>query len=258
MKTQPVGTSSEMEQQRHDTDWATRVDLAACFRLMDLHGWSDLTSTHASARLPGEDDVFLINPFPSFFARICASDLVKVGFDGTLLSDTERRTNPAGITIHSAIHRARPDVHCVIHTHTVAGMAVSALDCGLLPMTQHALWFHGRLGYHDYEGVADDVAKQERLVRDLGQNNALILRNHGLLTAAASIPDAFKMMYYLEKSCQSQLAALAAVGEAGIRLPPAEVCNHTAAQYENYPDLGTGDWPGHLRQLDALDPSFRS
>lgn len=258
MKAQPADNSNEIGQQRQESEWTTRVDLAACYRLLDLHGWSDLTSTHASARIPDEDGVFLINPYPLFFAQTCASDLVKVGFDGTLLSDTELGTNPAGINIHSAIHRARPDVHCVIHTHTVAGMAVSALDCGLLPMTQHALWFHGRLGYHDYEGVADDVAEQERLVRDLGQNNALILRNHGLLTAAGSIPDAFKMMYYLEKSCQSQLAALAAVGEAGIRLPSAEVCDHTAAQYENYPDLSTGDWPGHLRQLDALDPSFRS
>ena len=258
MKAPAIGYDGSPDSRMSEVERATRIDLAACYRLVDLYGWSDLTSTHISARIPGDDDSFLINPFPSFFDQMRASDLVKVDDDGTVLSDGDHGINAAAITVHSAVHMARSDVQCVIHTHTTAGMAVSALDCGLLPMTQHALWFYNRVGYHDYEGIADDLAERERLVRDLGQHNALILRNHGLVTAADSIPNAFKMMYYLEKSCQAQLAAMAAVGEAGLRLPSATVCEHAAAQYAKLTDFGTIDWPGHLRKLDALDPSYRA
>ena len=241
-----------------EEEWRTRVDLAACYRLADLYGWSDLTSTHISARVSGEDGALLISPYPMFFDQIRASDLVKVDFDGNVLSDTDCPINSAGLTVHSAILMVRPDVHCAIHTHTVAGMAVGALDCGLLSMTQHALWFHGRIGYHDYEGIADDIAERERLARDLGPYGALILRNHGLLTAGSSIPNAFKMMHYLEKSCQSQLAAMAAGGIEAIRVPSAEVCEHTAEQYTALSEYGAEDWPGHLQRLDDLDPSFRN
>ncbi|MCG8357382.1 MAG: class II aldolase/adducin family protein [Kiloniellales bacterium] len=258
MKASATGRDVPPDSQMSDSERGTRVDLAACYRLVDLYGWSDLTSTHISARVPGDDGAFLINPFPSFFDQMRASDLVKVDYDGNLLSDGDLGINEAAITVHSAVHMARPDVQCVIHTHTTAGMAVSALDCGLLPMTQHALWFYNRIGYHDYEGIADDLAERERLVRDLGHHSALILRNHGLLTAADSIPNAFKMLYYLEKSCQAQLAAMAAVGEAGLRLPSAEVCEHAAAQYAKLTDFGDIDWPGHLRKLDALNPTYRA
>lgn len=258
MKASAIGRDASPDGHMSEAERTTRVDLAACYRLVDLYGWSDLTSAHISAGIPGDGESFLINPFPSFFDQICASDLVRVDHDGTVLSGSDHGINAAAITVHSAVHMARPDVQCVIHTHTTAGMAVSALDCGLLPMTQHALWFYDRIGYHDYEGIADDVAERERLLRDLGRHNALILRNHGLLTAADSIPNAFKMMYYLEMSCRAQLAALAAVGKAGLRLPSAKVCDHAAAQYAKLTDFGGIDWPGHLRTLDALDPSYRT
>ena len=258
MRAHGIGHDASADSRMSEAERGTRIDLAACYRLVDLYGWSDLTSTHISARIPGDNDSFLISPFPSFFDQIRAGDLVKVDHDGTVLSDGDHGINAAAITVHSAVHMARPDVRCVIHTHTTAGMAVSALNCGLLPMSQHALWFYDRIGYHDYEGIADDLAERERLLRDLGRYNALILRNHGLLTAADSIPNAFKMMYYLEKSCQAQLAAMAAVGEAGLRLPSAKVCDHAAAQYAKLTDFGDIDWPGHLRKLDALDPSYRA
>ena len=234
-----------------------RIDLAACCRLIDLYGLSDLTSTHVSASIPGEEGVFLINPYPLFFDQVRASDLSKVSIDGRVVDDEVTQTNAAGINIHGAIHAARNDVGCVIHTHTVAGMAISSLDCRLLPMTQHALWFQGRVGYHEYEGIADDVDEQKRIVHDLGNNVALIMRNHGLLTVAHSIPTAFKMMVYLEKACQTQLAAMAAAGQDGLVLPSDETCDRTANQYRGYPDFGDKDWPGHLERLDRMDAGFR-
>jgi ribulose-5-phosphate 4-epimerase/fuculose-1-phosphate aldolase len=241
-----------------DAEWERRVDLAACYRLADLYGWTDLTATHFSAAVPGEEDTFLLNPFPMFFDQVRASDLIKVDFDGRILSETNAEMNAAGFTIHSAIHMARPDAQCIMHTHTVSGMAISALDCGLLPMTQHALLFHRRIGYHAYEGIADDLDERRRLVRDLGQHGALILRNHGLLTCGISIANAFKIMFYLEKSCEAQLVAMAAGQATKIRLPPVEVCDHAADQYAKFPDFGASDWVGHLRKLDRLDPSFRT
>lgn len=238
-------------------EWSQRVDLAACYRLVAKCGWTDLTETHITAAVPEEPHTFLINPYPVFFEHINASNLVKVHTDGRILSETHFRINKPGFNIHSAIHIGRPDVQCIIHTHTVAGMAVSSLDCGLLPITQHALVFHGRLGYHEYEGVADDPEERVRLVHDLGKNCAIILRNHGLLTVGTSIANAFKMMYYLEKSCQAQLAAMAAVGGRALTLPSPAVCDRTADQIAQLQNFGAEDWPGHLINLDKIDTSYR-
>lgn len=241
-----------------EAERGTRRDLAASYHLADLYGWSDLTASHISAKVPGEADAMLIASFPSFFDQVAASDLVKIDFDGKDLSGTDRPLNPAGVTIHGAVQRARPDVQCVIHTHSVAGMAVSALDCGLLPITQHALLFYDNIGYHAYGGIADDLEEGQRIVRDLAQNQALVLRNHGLLVAGRSVPHAFKLMYYLEKSCQAQLAAMAAANGAEVVSLSPEVCRHAAEQYAGLVNFGEDDWPGHLQKLDELGSRFRN
>lgn len=236
----------------------TRTDLAACYRLADLYGWSDLTASHISAKVPGEEGAMLIGSFPSFFDQVVASGLVKTDFDGKVLSGTDSPLNPAGVTIHGAVQRARSDVQCVIHTHSVAGMALSALDCGLLPITQHALLFYDNIGYHPYGGIADELEEGQRIVRDLAHCQALVLRNHGLLVAGRSIPHAFKLMYYLEKSCQAQLAAMAAANGADLVLLSLEVCSQAAKQYAQFVNFGEDDWPGHLQRLDELGVDFRS
>ena len=239
-----------------DAEWRARVDLAACYRLLDHYDMTDLTTTHISARVPGQADAILLNPYGLFFEEINASSLIKVDLDGTVLSESPYEINRAAYTIHSAVQAARDDVACVVHTHTRAGMAVSAMECGLLPLTQHSLAFYERMAYHDYEGVALDLAERERLVADLGAHRAMILRNHGLLTAGRTIPEAFLLIYYLEKCCQSQVDAMSSGAE--LRLISREAAMPTATMFN---DGGTSfsddDWPGHLRRLDRLDPSFR-
>ena len=211
-------------------EWAVRVDLAACYRLVAHFGMTDVIFTHISARIPGHDDQFLINPFGQLFQEITASNLVRIDLAGRKLAGETAEVNEAGFTIHSAVHGARHDAACVIHTHTTAGMAVSAQEDGLLPLTQHSLRFHGRLGYHDYEGIADDLDERERLVRDLADHPAMILRNHGLLATGRSIAEAWSNIYYLERACQAQLAATA--GGARLRLVPEEAARHTAQQWK--------------------------
>lgn len=256
--------SASMGEVGNDTDISEeeqtlRVDLAAAYRLADHFGWGDLTSAHFSAAIPGEKNVFLVNPYPSYFHQLCASDLIKLNMDGKQVGGPPSNVNPAGFTIHSAVHMARPDAGCVMHVHTVAGMALSALDCGLLPLTQHALIFHESIGYHDYEGIADDLAERERLVADLANHKAVILRNHGFLVVGRTIPEAFKTMFYLEKAATAQLMAMAACASgAKMVQPKPEVCIKTAAQYREFGVFGTDDWPGHLKTLDAKDPSFRN
>lgn len=235
-------------------EWETRVNLAACYRLVDLYDMSDMTRTHVSAKIPGEE-AFLLNPFGLMFSEITASSLIKVDIDGNALSESPYKINPAGYTIHSAVHAARADAHCVLHTHSVAGMAISALECGLLPISQHAMRFYNRLAYHDYEGIAFDLSERERLVRDLGEHNVMILRNHGLMSAGRTIDEAFSLIFYLEKCAQSQLQAMAT--GAKLVIPSEEVCEHAAQQFVKNVNLSIRDWPGHLRRLDALDPSFR-
>ncbi len=246
-----------MKDQVSPEEWQSRVDLAACYRLIDFYGMSDLTGTHISARVPGEENAFLINPYGLFFEEITASSLIKVDIDGEVLSESDYPVNAAGYTIHSAVHAARHDVECVLHTHTRAGMAVSALECGMLPMSQHSARFIDNIGYHDYEGVATNLDERERLVRDLGETAmALILHNHGLLTCGYNIPHAFWMMHKLERACQAQIDGMAA-GTKTIEIAPT-VQESTKNQFKGKgtknADLG---WAGHLRRLDKLDPSYK-
>jgi ribulose-5-phosphate 4-epimerase/fuculose-1-phosphate aldolase len=234
----------------------TRIDLAACFRLVALYGMDDMISTHISARAPGSEAHFLINPYGVLFEQITASDLVKVDLEGNIVQDAPHPINSAGFVIHSAIHAARPDAKCVLHTHTVAGMAVASLEEGLLPLTQKSMRFYNRIGYHDYQGVADNLYDQARLVHDLGSHNALILRNHGLLTCGPTIARAFMLMKNLEKTCQTQLAAMASGGKL-IKLS-AGLLDHAAEQVEHRLDGEASGWSALLRRLDRIDPSYRS
>jgi len=238
-------------------EWATRVDLAACYRAIAMYGWDDLVFTHISARVPGPEEHFLINAYGLLFEEMTASSLVKVDLDGNKVLESPYEINPAGFVIHSAVHAARPDVACVLHTHSKAGVAVSAQAEGLLPLSQTSLFPYVTLGYHDYEGVALNDAEKPRLVADLGDNNCLMLRNHGLLTTGATIADAFLMMYVLETACQIQLLAQSSGNEL-VRVPQ-PVVEGIEAQAEQV-TRGLGGrlvWPGILRKLDRMDSSYR-
>jgi ribulose-5-phosphate 4-epimerase/fuculose-1-phosphate aldolase len=242
-----------------DAEWRTRVDLAACYRLCDLYGMSDMIYTHITARVPDSPAHFLINPNGMLFGEITASSLLKVSVEGEILykPDLPYGLHPAGFTIHSAIYRARPDAMAAMHTHTVAGMAVSALQCGLLPLTQTATRFYGRIAYHDFRGPERDPAERESLARSLGPLNYCILRNHGLLTLGESVPEAFIAMWGLERACQAQLAAMAC--NTPLNVPAPEVVEKSCAMYEppNSRRYGLLEWPGLLRKLDVTDPSYR-
>ena len=239
-------------------EFETRVNLAACYRLVHHFAMDDLVYNHISARVPGEEGHFLINAYGMTYDEINASSLVKIDLDGRLVQDsgTGYGINQAGFVIHSAVHRALPGVHCVIHTHTVAGMAVSALECGLLPLTQNAMFFGG-VGMHDYEGVAINLDEQSRLVRDLGSHRAMILRNHGLLSVGPTIAEAFTTMYWLDRACQAQVAAMAC--NTKLRIPAEDVVQLTAHQYkpETRRPFGLLEWPALLRMLDRKYPGFR-
>ena len=238
-------------------EWALRVDLAACYRLIALYGWDDLVFTHVSARVPGSEDHFLINAYGLLFEEMTASSLVKVDLDGNKVLDSPDPVNPAGFTIHSAVHAAREDAACVVHTHTRAGIAVSAQADGLLPISQTSLFPYVSLGYHDYEGVALNEDEKPRLVADLGTNSALILRNHGLLTVGPTIADAFLFMYVLETACQIQIMAQAGGGEL-VQVPQPVVAGIQAQVEQVTKGLGGAlVWPALLRKLDRRDPSFR-
>lgn len=245
-----------------DPDRQTRVDLAACYRLVARHGMTDLIYNHITARVPGSDHHLLINPFGLLYEEITASSLVRIDIAGTVMDpgSTDLGINRAGYVIHSAVHAARPDVACVIHTHTVAGVAVSCMAEGLLPISQTALRFLGRTGYHDFEGPAIDEGERVRLVAALGDNDALVLRNHGLLTVGRSIAEAFLLMQRLETACRIQVAALA--GGAPV-VPSEESRRRTAALFSprtgsaDVSIAGTREWPALLRQLDRDDDTYR-
>ena len=238
-------------------EWQTRVDLAACYRVIAMYGWDDLIFTHISARVPGADEHFLINAYGLLFEEMTASSLVKVDLDGEIVLETPHIVNPAGFTIHSAVHAARTDAGCVLHTHTKAGVAVSAQSDGLLPISQISLFPFTSLGYHDYEGVALNEEEKPRLVADLGDNHFLILRNHGLLTVGATIPDAFLYMYALETACQIQLMAQS--GAAELTLVHPAIVGGIKTQIEAVLQGMGGElaWPGLMRKLDRKDSSFR-
>ena len=239
-------------------EWRARVDLAACYRLVAHFRMTDLIYTHISARVPGRAPRFLINPYGLMFEEITASSLVTVALDGRIIDDpTGLGMNPAGFVIHSAIHGARHDVGCVIHTHTAAGLAVAAQKRGLLPLSQHAMRFTDCLAYHDYEGVALDLPEQRRLVRDLGRHNAMILRNHGLLACAATVAEAFDLIHYLERACQAQVGALA--GGVPLSILKPAVARKVARQFARPGRTAPGNaWSALLRLVDRLDPSYKS
>lgn len=243
-----------------------RIDLAACYRLVDLYGMSDMLLSHISVRVPGEEEHILINPFGMMYDEIRASDLIKVDLDGRVIfnPNPQYTVNLPGYVIHGAIHGARHDVACVLHTHTPAGMAISALECGLLPLNQTAMRFSGSVGYHDFEGVAVDLEERKRLVRDLGSHDVLILRNHGLLTVGSTIGEAFVNMYRLERACQTQLLTMSA--HSKLVVPDVAMVDKTFQQLRlaptpdhqgRQPAHGDREWPALLRKLDKLDPSYR-
>jgi ribulose-5-phosphate 4-epimerase/fuculose-1-phosphate aldolase len=241
-----------------ESEWDQRVALAACYRLVALYGWDDLIFTHISARVPGPGHHFLINPYGWLFSEITASSLVKVDLEGRKVDASPHAVNPAGFTIHSAIHAAREDAHCVLHVHSVNGVAVSAQRDGLLPLSQHAMFALASLAYHDYEGVALDEDEKPRLVRDLGDRRSLILRNHGLLTVGRTVAEAFVAMYFLEAACMMQVRAQAGGGALN-RIGPAIVAGAEEQWQRVTHGAGGGlAWPALLRKLDRVDPSYRS
>jgi len=238
-------------------EWQRRVDLAACYRLADLFGFSDIIWNHITARIPGTDHI-LINRFGLRFDEVTASNLVAIDLDGAVVDpgsgEGEEAVNVTGFVIHSAVHAVRSDVQCVMHSHSRDGMAVSALKGGLVPMTIDAMTFYNRIAYHDFEGMSDDVAERGRIAADLGDRNAMILRNHGLLTCGESVGEAFMLMYYLERACRVQLDVLASGAET--ELPPAAACERTAKQLTRFPQ-GQYEWAALLRLADERSPGFR-
>ena len=245
-----------VRKQVSDEEWQMRVDLAACYRLIAMHGWDDLVFTHISARVPGPDEHFLINAYGLLFEEMTASSLIKVDLDGNKIIDSPYPVNPAGFTIHSAVHEARHDVGCVIHTHTKAGVAVSAQKDGLLPLSQVSLFALSSVAYHDYEGVALNEDEKPRLVADLGDKSFLILRNHGLLVATASIPDAFLSMYMLETACQTQIMAQSSGAQLTLISPQILAGIRAQAEEATAGLFGELAWPGLLRKLDRKNPGY--
>jgi len=245
-----------LRQRVGEEEWQLRVDLAACYRLVALYGWSDLVFTHISARLPGPRHEFLINPYGLLFDEITASSLIRVDQAGQKLQDSPFPVNPAGFTIHSAVHAVRADAGCVMHTHTRAGIAVAAQKGGVLPISQQSIFVLASLAYHDYEGVALNAEEKPRLQADLGDKTFLCLRNHGLLTVGPSVADAFLAMYVFESACQVQVAAQ--VG--GDLIPVPQTIIDSAAQANRVQTGGMGGafvWPALLRKLDRANPGYR-
>jgi ribulose-5-phosphate 4-epimerase/fuculose-1-phosphate aldolase len=239
-------------------EWKVRVDLAACYRLVAHYGWDDLIFTHISARVPGPETHFLINPYGMMFDEITASSLVKIDLKGNKIAESAYDVNPAGFTIHSAVHEGRHDAHCVLHLHTTAGVAVSAQKDGLLPISQQSLFPLSALAYHAYEGIALNPEEKPRLVADLGENNFMILRNHGLLTCGETVAEAFLNMYILQRSCEVQVMAQNGGRElipipqpilAGVQAMSKSVTRGTGARLA---------WPGLLRKLDRVNPGYAS
>lgn len=244
------------------TEWEARVALAACYRMVARLGLDDLIYNHISARVPGHEDQFLLNPYGVLFEEITASSLVKIDTAGRKLDDASGEVNLAAFVIHAAIHGTSADAACVLHTHSDASVAVSGQEAGPLPLSQFAMRFYRRQAFHDYEGVAIDPGEQARLVRDLGPHKVMLMRNHGILTIGRTPAEAFMLLYYFERAARIQLAMQAATA-AGTKLvmPPDEVCERAARQFwEQHGDIliaGEREWPALLRQLDRADPSYR-
>jgi ribulose-5-phosphate 4-epimerase/fuculose-1-phosphate aldolase len=253
----PSAKTSSIREHVTDAEWKARVDLAAAYRLVALYGWDDLIFTHISARVPGADHHFLLNPYGMMFEEVTASSLVKIDLKGNKVMDSPHFINPAGFTIHSAVHEARDDALCVMHLHTRNGIAVSAQKDGLRPLSQQAMFVLSSLAYHDYEGLALDADEKPRLVADFGDKKFLILRNHGLLTAGRTVAEAFLSMFLLERACEIQILAQSGRGE--LSPIPNEIIGRVASQM-NAVTMGMGaalTWPGLLRKLDRIDQSYR-
>lgn len=243
-----------------DAEWSLRVDLAAAYRLVAIYGWDDLIFTHLSARVPGPDHHFLINPYDRMFEEITASSLVKIDLEGDKVEDTAAPVNRAGFVIHSALHGAREDAAAVFHLHTPDGQAVSAMACGLLPHTQTAMVAQHDVAYHNFEGIATDLDERERLVADLGTKHSMILRNHGTLTVGATVGEAFLRMYFLERACEAQVKMLS-IGREGLNDPDQSVAEKVEAQASGSDMAKLAQrlaWPALLRKLDRIDPSYRT
>lgn len=247
-----------IREQVSDAEWQVRVDLAAAYRLVDHYGWTDMIFTHLSARVPGPEHHFLINPYGMMFDEVTASSLVKIDLDGNVVLTNGYDVNPAGFCIHSAIHMSREDAQAVMHLHTDDGVAVSATEHGLLPVTQTAMVIHDQIAYHEYEGVALDLGERERLVADIGDKNAMILRNHGTLAVGATVSACFLLLYTLERACSMQVRALA--GGAKLHQPSAQSVTTSREQGNMLMAAGELDalaWPALLRMLDRKDAGFR-
>lgn len=252
-----IKQSTTVREQVSAEEWQARVDLAAAYRLIAHYGWDDLIFTHISARVPGPEHQFLLNPYGLMFEEVTASSLVKVDLNGSIVMETPYAVNPAGFTIHSAVHAARADALCVMHLHTDYGIAVSAQKHGLLPISQQSLFALASLAYHDYEGLALNEEEKPRLVGDLGRKNHLILRNHGLLTLGRNAAEAFLSMFILERACKIQILAQSGGTEL---VSVADPILERVAMQLNVVTVGQGAqlaWPGLLRKLDRIDPSYR-
>ena len=258
MTTPTSRTTASLKNKVSAEEWQTRVDLAACYRLVAQYGWDDLVFTHITAKIPGVENQFLINLYGMMFAEITASSLVKIDLNGNKLdADNPFPVNPAGFTIHSAIHSARHDAKCVLHVHTPNGIAVSAQKGGVLPISQQSIFVLASLAYHDYEGVALNDDEKPRLVQDLGEKTFFMLRNHGLLTVGETIADAFQAMYIFEATCMIQIRAQTGGGDL---IPIPQPILEGAQQQAKLVTKGLGGnlaWPGLLRKLDRIDASFR-
>ncbi|HXE17901.1 MAG TPA: class II aldolase/adducin family protein [Stellaceae bacterium] len=242
-----------------DAERQVRVELAAAYRLAQLNGWDELIYNHISARVPGTEDHFLINPYGLSFDEVTASNLVKVDLDGNIIGSSDYPINGAGFTIHSAIHGARHDAGCVLHLHTEAGVAVSMLEEGLLPMSQTAMLFHGNMAFHEYEGIALDLDERKRLIDDLGDKTTMILRNHGTLVVGKNVAEAFTRMYLLEKACKSQLQAMAC--NVPLHRAGKDVADKTGKMFNvGMPRYGGADtaWAAMMRRLDRIDTSYKN
>lgn len=258
MAISPAPASTSVRDRVSDEEWAARVELAACYRLVAKYGMTDMIYNHITVRVPGEEDRILINSYGMLYEEVTASSLFKIDLDGNVVDDpgTGYGVNKAGYVIHGAVHRARADVTCVLHTHARASMAVAMMECGLLPLSQHAMRFHNKVGYHEYESVALDFDERQRLVTDLGEHNVCFLRNHGLLVADRTIPEAFNTAYWVEMACKAQVDAMNA--QTALHYPSEEVMEKTSYLFEpeTRRPYGEMEWAAMLRLLERSGADY--
>ena len=246
---------TDIKSQVSEEEWKTREDLAAAYRLVANYGWDDMVFTHLSARVPGPDEHFLLNPFGVLFEEVTASSLVKIDLDGAVVLDNGYEVNAAGFTIHSAIHGAREDAQAVMHLHTDAGVAVSSMKEGFLPLNQHAMFVYHDVAYHDWEGVALNLDERERLIADIQDKHLMMLRNHGTLAVGSSIASCFMRLYYLERACSIQLKAM----NGNLQMPNQEAISMMKETFNNpnaWEGLAATAWPAMIRLAQRLDPNF--